>query len=104
MSTTRDWYRLCRYAAIANIASVMALAAVLIRTAIQLVDEQTKGDISPAMVTFGSRYHLAFLFVAILTLLIAKKVSSKFQMGLFVVNAVMALYMFLHAFNLLNSF
>jgi hypothetical protein len=86
----------------ANIASVMALAAVLIRTAIQLVDEQTKGDISPALVTFGSRYHLAFLFVSILSLLIAKKVSPKFQLVLFMLNAAMALYMFIHVFSLMQ--
>lgn len=90
MSTPTDWAKLCRYSAMANILTIMVFAAALMRFILNSGEGQ--GDISPSVVSYGGVYHLPFLFVAILTLLLAKRLSLRFQQGLFGLNALMALY------------
>lgn len=101
MSELTNWAKYCRYAAMANIASVMALAVALIRLLLKVTEEQ--GDISPSLIGFDGNFHLPFLFVAILTLLLAKRTTTKLQQGLFILNVGMAIYTLIKILSLLGE-
>lgn len=101
MSDSTNWAKYCRYAALANIAAVMALAFALIRLLLKVTEEQ--GDISPSLIGFDGSFHLPFLFVAILTLLLAKKAPIRIQQGLSGLNAGMALYTMTNVLSLLGE-
>lgn len=89
-NTPTNWAKLCRYAAMANVLSVMVFAAALMRFILN--SEAGQDDISPSVISYGAVYHLPFLFVAIITLLLAKRLSIRFQQSLLGLNALMALY------------
>lgn len=96
MSDTTTWAERCRYAALANILSVLSLAFVLVRSVITVMNDEQARDLNPAIVSFEAKYHVAFLFVAIITLLIREKVSLRVQQVLFAVNLLSAIYMFVN--------
>ncbi len=98
MSTSTNWAKLCRYSAMANILAIMVFAAALIRFVLSLSDEE--GDISPSLVSLDGNDHLPFLFVAILTLLLAKRMPLRLQQIVFGLNLLMAAYMFGNALML----
>ena len=101
MSEDTTWSKRCQYAALANILSVMSLAFVLASRVITLMNNEQAGDISPSLLTVsGAKYHVVFLFVAIVTLLIRKKASLRVQQVLFALNLLLAVYMFINVASL----
>ncbi|MCE7996128.1 MAG: hypothetical protein HEP71_29380 [Roseivirga sp.] len=101
MSNPTNWAKLCRYTAILNIGAVMAFAAALLRFLLKSVESQ--GDISPSVVSYGGVYHLPFLFVAILTLLLSKRMTLGLQKGLVGLNTLMAIFTLFQVVNLLGE-
>lgn len=93
------WAKLCRLSAIANVLAIMVFTAALMRFILN--SSESQGDVSPSIVSYGGFYHLPFLFVAMLTLLVAKRLSLRFQQGLFGLNALMVLYTLVQVAGLL---
>lgn len=100
MSTSTNWARRCRYSAIANILAIMFFAAALMRFVLDFGGE--KPNNAPSLVSFDGNDHLPFLFVAILTLLLAKRMPLRLQQIVFGLNLLMAAYMFRNALMLLG--
>lgn len=98
MSTSTNWAKLCRYSAMANILAIMVFAAALMRFVLKFDDDTA--DTGPSLVSFDGNDHLPFLFVAILTLLLAKRMSLRLQQAVFGLNLLMAVYMFRNALML----
>ncbi|GAB5526921.1 MAG: hypothetical protein Roseis2KO_47930 [Roseivirga sp.] len=93
-----NWAKLCRYAAMANVLSIMVFAAALMRYVLSFGGEED--DLSTSLVSFDGNDHLPFLFVAILTLLLSKRMPLRLQQGIFGLNLIMAVYMFRNALML----
>ena len=102
MSESTVWEKRCRYAALANIFSVMLLAFALFRSLITAM-EQSEVWIDSSSIVSGAQYHVAFLFLAILTLLLRKRASTAVQKGLTVLNLVVAGYMLFNTLQFLLS-
>ncbi len=101
MSTPTNWAKLCRYSAMANVLAIMVFAAALMRFILNFTEENQGADISPSIVSYGGVYHLPFLFVAIITLLLCKRMPKGMQQGLIGLNTLMALYTFVQVAGLL---
>lgn len=101
MSENTAWATRCRYAALANIFSVVLLAFALFQSLITAMEE-VEGSIAPSTaVVSGAQYHIAFLFLAILTLLIRKRVPMAVQQMLTALNVVVAVYMLFNTIQFL---
>lgn len=98
MSSTTNWVKLCRYSALANILAIMVFAAALIRFVLNFGNDSANAG--PSLVTFDGNDHLPFLFVTILTLLLAKRMPLRLQQAVFGLNLLMAAYMFRNALML----
>lgn len=101
MGNPTSWAKLCRYGAILNIGTIMAFAVALMSFVLKSTESQ--GDISPSVVSYGGVYHLPFLFVAILTLLLSKRMTQALQKGLFGLNTLMALFTLIQVASLLGK-